>query len=127
MEEIWDIHKFLSKNMKSLPTVPIFHLVNNYISLNFYCVLCCTSVICLLSCSVTKSCPSLCHPMDCSMPGFSVHGGFQARVLKRVAISSSRILSRPQINPMSLALVGRFSASEPPGKTMSIIHSSYSD
>ena len=24
-------------------------------------------------CSVTQSCPTLCHPMDCSMPGFPVH------------------------------------------------------
>ena len=25
-------------------------------------------------CLVTKLCPTLCHPMDCSLPGFSVHG-----------------------------------------------------
>ena len=29
---------------------------------------------------VTQSCPTLCDPMDCSPPGFSVHGIFQARV-----------------------------------------------
>ena len=27
-------------------------------------------------------CPTLCDPMDCSLPGFSIHGSFQARVLK---------------------------------------------
>ena len=32
----------------------------------------------------------LCDPMDCSLPGFSVHGIFQARVLEWVAISFSR-------------------------------------
>ena len=37
-----------------------------------------------------KSCPTLCNPMDCSLPGSSVHGIFQARVLEWVAISFSR-------------------------------------
>ena len=31
---------------------------------------------------VAQSCPTLCDPMDCSLPGFSVHGIFQARVLE---------------------------------------------
>ena len=30
---------------------------------------------------VTKSCPTLCDPMDCSPPGSSVHGVFQAKTL----------------------------------------------
>ena len=42
---------------------------------------------CMLSCS---SCTQLCNPMDCSLPGFSVHGILQARVLDWIAISSSR-------------------------------------
>ena len=37
-----------------------------------------------------QSCPTVCDPMDCSLPGFSVHGVFQARILEWVAISSSR-------------------------------------
>ena len=32
-------------------------------------------------------CLTLCDPMDCSLPGFSIHGIFQARILERVAIS----------------------------------------
>ena len=39
---------------------------------------------------VTQSCPTLYDPMDCSLPGFSVHGIFQARKLEWVAISFSR-------------------------------------
>ena len=35
-------------------------------------------------------CPTLSDPMDCSLPGSSVHGIFQARVLEWVTISSSR-------------------------------------
>ena len=36
-----------------------------------------------------QSCPTLCNPMDCSLPGSSVHGIFQARVLEWVAIAFS--------------------------------------
>ena len=39
---------------------------------------------------VVQSCPTLCDPMDCSLPGSSVHGIFQARVLEWVAFSFSR-------------------------------------
>ena len=31
-----------------------------------------------------QSCPTLCDPMDCSLPGFSVHGILQARTLEWV-------------------------------------------
>ena len=51
---------------------------------------------CLLQCmkvksesEVTQSCPTLSDPMDCSPPGSSVHGIFQARVLKWGAIAFS--------------------------------------
>ena len=40
--------------------------------------------------SVTQSCPTLCNPMDYSLPSFSVHGIFQARILEWVTISFSR-------------------------------------
>ena len=45
---------------------------------------------CMYVLEVTQSCPTLCDPMDCSLPGSSVHGIFQARVLEWVAISFSR-------------------------------------
>ena len=40
---------------------------------------------------VAQSCPTLCDPMDCSLPGSSVHGIFQAIVLEWIAISFSRL------------------------------------
>ena len=40
--------------------------------------------------SVPRSCPTLCDPMDCSPPGSSAHEILQARILKWIAISSSR-------------------------------------
>ena len=39
-------------------------------------------VSCCCCCSVTKSCLTLCDPMDCSTPGSSVHGISQARILE---------------------------------------------
>ena len=39
---------------------------------------------------LAQLCPTLCDPMDCSLPGFSVHGVFCAGGLEWVAISSSR-------------------------------------
>ena len=38
---------------------------------------------------VAQSCPTLCDPMDCSLPGSFVHGIFQAIVLEWIAISVS--------------------------------------
>ena len=43
-----------------------------------------------------QSCPTLCNPMDCSLPGSSVHGILQARILEWVAVSSSRGSSQPR-------------------------------
>ena len=51
---------------------------------------------------VAQSCPTPCDPIDCSLPGSSVHGIFQARVLEWVPISFSRGSSNPGIQPMSL-------------------------
>ena len=42
----------------------------------------------------TQSCPTLCDPMDCSPPGSSVHGIFQARVLEWSATAFSLIVMR---------------------------------
>ena len=43
-----------------------------------------------------QSCLTFCHPVDCSLPGSSVHGILQARILKWVAMSSSRECSQPR-------------------------------
>ena len=56
-------------------------------------------------------CPTLCDLMDCSRPGSSGHGIFQARTLEWVAISSPGHLPDPGIKRLSLvfpALAGRF-------------------
>ena len=45
---------------------------------------------------IVQSCLIHCDPMDCSLPGSSVHGIFQARILEWVAISYFRRSSRPR-------------------------------
>ena len=56
---------------------------------------------------VTQSCPTLQDPMDCSLPGSSVQGIFQARILEWVAISFSRGSSRPRGRTQVSHIVGR--------------------
>ena len=43
---------------------------------------------CEVGCEVAQSCLTFCKPMDCSLPGSSVHGIFQARILEWVPFSS---------------------------------------
>ena len=45
---------------------------------------------------VAQSCLTLCNPMDCSLPGSSVHGIFQARVLEWGVIAFSLYADQPK-------------------------------
>ena len=56
----------------------------------------------LVNSEVAQLCPTLCDPMDCSLPGFSVHGIFQAIVLEWIAISSQEDLSDQGTDPRLL-------------------------
>ena len=56
---------------------------------------------------VARLCPTLCDPMDCSLPGSFVHGIFQARVLEWVAISFSKGSSWPRGWTQVFCLAGR--------------------
>ena len=53
-----------------------------------------------------QSCPIVCDPMDCSLPGSSVHGISQTRMLEWVAIFSPGYLPNPGIELISSALAG---------------------
>ena len=70
---------------------------------------------------VTQLCLTLCDTMDCSLPGSSIHGIFQARVLEWVAISFSRGSSRPRDWTQVSRIVGRRFTSEPPGKSLILL------
>ena len=58
-----------------------------------------------------QSCPALCHPMDCSLPGSSVHSILQAKILEWVAIPFCRGSSQGSnslTSLMYLVLAGGF-------------------
>ena len=59
-------------------------------------------------CLVTQLCLTLCSPMDCSLPGSSVHGILQARILEWVAISSSKGSSQPRDQAQVSHVAGGF-------------------
>ena len=65
---------------------------------------------------VVQLCPTLCDPMDCSLPGSSVHEIHQARILEWVAVPFSRGSSRPRDRTWVSCIIGTFLPSEPPGK-----------
>ena len=56
---------------------------------------------------VAQSCPTLCKPMDCSLPGSFLHGILQARILEWVATSFSRRSSRPRDQTLVSRVAGR--------------------
>ena len=57
-----------------------------------------------------------CNPVDCCLPGSSVHGILQARILEWVAISFSGRSSPTGIEPAFPALAGKFFTAAPPGR-----------
>ena len=74
---------------------------------------------CAVLCLVAQSCTTLCDPLNCSLPGSSVHGILQGSILEWVAMPSSRDLPDPGIEPATLtlpALAVRFFTTVPCGK-----------
>ena len=61
-------------------------------------------VTCKVKSEVTQSCPTLSDPMDCSPPGSSVHGIFQARILEWGAIAFSNQFTSLVCNKITEAL-----------------------
>ena len=77
----------------SLPVSPTEHQMN----------MCCMKVKVLIA----QTCPTLCNPVDCRPPGFSVYGISQARILEWVSISFSRGSSRPRDRTWVSRIAGR--------------------
>ena len=72
---------------------------------------------------VAWSCPTVCDPTECSLLGSSIHGIFQARILKWVAMPSSRGPLWPRAwthFPCISCTAHRFFTSEPPGNLCKI-------
>ena len=92
----------------------------------WYCLLkmmACIVCMCVCMCMSVHAqlCPTLCDPMDCNLPGSSVHGIFQARILECIAISFSRGSSwlRDLVSP---ALTGWFFTTAPPGNLTCMLY-----
>ena len=103
-------HKHVKGRVRfvSVPSVcflhPLFHsssvasVLSEPLQFWFHCCELSAFVVFFVVCRwlVANSCPSLCDPVDCSMPDSSVHGISQARILEWVAISFSRGSPTPQ-------------------------------
>ena len=70
---------------------------------------------------ITQSGSTLCDPMDCSLPGSSVHGILQARILECVTLPFSRGTSLPRDQTLVSHIVGRFFTIWAIGKTNIIV------
>ena len=66
-----------------------------------------------------QSCPDLCNSMDCDLPGSSVYGSLQAKILEWVAMPSSRWSSWPRVQTHVPCIAGKFFTTEPLGKSQS--------
>ena len=86
---LYFIH-YIKMEGKSRLNMPPFQY---YLRKFWYLLDCGTSC---LKVKVAPLCLTLCGPMDCSLPGSSVHGIFQARILEWVAIPSSRRSCQPR-------------------------------
>ena len=94
------------------------------LSVYHFCMLS-RAVIIIMRAKSLQSCPTLCDPIDCSLPGSSVHGILQARILEQVAIPFSRGSSQPR-DRTHISYVSRIGRQVllplvPPGKTNMII------
>ena len=70
-------------------------------------------------CLVTQSCPTLCDPMDCSLPGSSVNGDSPST---NTAVGCPGDLPNPGTEPRSPTLQADSLPSEPPGKPQIYIY-----
>ena len=66
--------------------------------------ICSSKYKCESESEVTQSCPTLCDPMDCSLPGSSVHGIFQQQYWSALPFPSPGDLPEPGIEPGSPTL-----------------------
>ena len=97
----WECFRHLDYCANNIPVhLPMsdHHLFNNYISFSFNLSFLWApwSGLLFCCCLVTRSCLTLCDPMNCSPPVSSVHGTFQAKILEQDAIIFSRGSSWPR-------------------------------
>ena len=94
--DIVTLHSFLfasSLDHNFLLLSFFFPRASNWLRFCIPCIMCLSHA---MLCFVTQSCLILCNAMDCSPPGSSARGIFQARIPEWVAMPSSRGSSQPK-------------------------------
>ena len=89
---------------------------SNSCLLSLWCYL-----IMILCAQSLQPCLTLWDPMDCSLPGSSVYGIFQARILEQVVIPFFRGSSQPRDQTHMSRIAEGFFTAEPPGKPNNVI------
>ena len=84
------------------PTVPWLFVLMGYLGSKVH------SNVCVCVCLVAQSCPTLCNPMDCSLPGSSVHGDSPGKNTGVCCMPSSRESSQPRDQTQVSHIAGRF-------------------
>ena len=113
---IWS--SFRKKKMLRKPTGCRGRPGEMHVVVNPWCVTGSRAVLCVL-CLVAQSCLTLCHPMDCSPPGSSVHGdspGENTGVSCHALLQGICPTPNPGIKPRSPAWQADSLPSESPGK-----------
>ena len=75
----------------STPDLPVHHHSRSLPKLMFIELVMPSNHLIAAAAKLLQSCPTLRDPMDCSLPGSSMHGIFQARVLEWGAIAFSKM------------------------------------
>ena len=92
----------------------------NTVTFSLWCVACKNiKSLCCMSVLVAQLCVTLCDPIDYSLPGSSLHGILQARILEWVAMPFPRGSSWPRdqtCGSWGYCSAGRFFTAEPPRK-----------
>ena len=73
-----------------------------------------------------QSCLTLCNPLSCSSPGFSVHGILQSRILEWVVMPFSRWPFQPRKGTHISCIDGRFFTAEPWENPLPVLGLDYS-
>ena len=127
------------KTKYSRVTILSFKLYNLFLQVflplkslqNIFCIFlcckiypCCLFILYIVFAKSLQLCPTLHNPMDCNLPGSSVHEILQAKILEWVATPSFRwsLWPRDQTHVLcGSCIAGRLFTTEPPGKTLLIV------
>ena len=90
------------------PQEPVTGSPGSYWRVFCHCALLFVATTSLCVCAkLIKSCPTLCDPMNCSLPGSSVHRILQARVMEWVSLLQEIFLTQDQTHVSYVSCVGR--------------------